>query len=809
LPAGWRSSMNGGRRTMSKVGLESRISIQLVPRKTKRSTPKYRTPSDTSGPPGAQRHDHHLVAALVRPGRRWPRRALIIVLFALLGSAANLAAQGQEPLLKSDIVRLLTTGALSQDEIAGLIGRNCLAFEPTARDREQFRELGASAAVMSAIDECGRRPRTVRVRPAESRVRATAGGTATVVYRVTLGAQPVEGVELVLRGSGALPGGAGADANAFSNSDGNVIFRIPVGSVPGTYQLTAAAAGEEQIEGTRGVVLTVTPSLATTAEVRPQRLEIQRGAAGTFQLTVTVRDQYGNVVADQEVALRPSSPAMGIQDARGTTDSRGEVTFSINKADVLESGRLAIVVGPNEVESVAVAVFAGEVASELTKFVAGTEQSGAVNSTLPRRLVLEVRDEAGLPIAGQQVVFTATNARVQPPVATTDSAGLASVSVQLGSELGLATISALVAGETVETTIRVMPGPAVSVGLLRNERAIGDELLIESKREVTLRVTARDAYGNRTQVTELRARSEDESVLRVLGVASDASGGRVTLIPRRDGQTRVIIDAAGLSEAVPVRLVLSKRPAFSGYTDLYGSGAVMTPHAFISPGEIDVAGVLGAALPQISGKREVDEGGSLVASWRGRAELGFTAYSTKDFGVPVKVQVLPPGPRGLAIAIGALNLVPVSDSIGRHGSKGGAEYYENYIDRASPYAVVSFAHRTSTSPIGVMFSLGWGAGMFLEKNPVYSDKGYTSGFFGSAALDAQAAPGVIFRLMLDHDGWDTNVAGTVFLYGVEVTAGLLAIDEGGAETNSHALNQMRFFARIAASLNQSREWLGL
>ena len=31
-------------------------------------------------------------------------------------------------------------------------------------------------------------------------------------------------------------------------------------------------------------------------------------------------------------------------------------------------------------------------------------------------------------------------------------------------------------------------------------------------------------------------------------------------------------------------------------------------------------------------------------SWRGRAEIGVAAYSTKDFGVPAKVQVLAPGP---------------------------------------------------------------------------------------------------------------------------------------------------------------------
>ena len=68
---------------------------------------------------------------------------------------------------------------------------------------------------------------------------------------------------------------------------------------------------------------------------------------------------------------------------------------------------------------------------------------------------------------------------------------------------------------------------------------------------------------------------------------------------------------------------------------------------------------------------------------------------------------------------------------------------------------------------------------------------------------------MVFRLTLELDGWDTNAAGTLLLHSVEVTLGVLAIDEGGAEPNSSALNQMRFFARVGAGLNQSKAWLGL
>ncbi len=98
--------------------------------------------------------------------------------------------------------------------------------------------------------------------------------------------------------------------------------------------------------------------------------------------------------------------------------------------------------------------------------------------------------------------------------------------------------------------------------------------------------------------------------------------------------------------------------------------------------------------------------------------------------------------------------------------------------------------------------------MFLKDNDAYSRSGYTSGLFGAAGLEAEASPGVVFRLTLEHDGWDTNTAATLLWRGVGVTLGVLALDEGGADETSNALNQTRLFLRITASLRQSREWLG-
>src|SRR5947207_12787244 len=84
------------------------------------------------------------------------RGALAVLL--LLGTAPRVDAQTSEPLRKTDLIRLLTGGALSHGEIADLIGRNCLSFTPTSRDRLDLTALGADSLILARMAGCGRGP---------------------------------------------------------------------------------------------------------------------------------------------------------------------------------------------------------------------------------------------------------------------------------------------------------------------------------------------------------------------------------------------------------------------------------------------------------------------------------------------------------------------------------------------------------------------------------------------------------------------------------------------------------------------------
>lgn len=88
--------------------------------------------------------------------------AVNVLLFVLL------ATQGTAPLRKSDLVRLISGSAMPPLELAQLVRRNCLTFQPTERDRTDFQRLGADPSLLAAMNDCARRSSPSRTAPARS-----------------------------------------------------------------------------------------------------------------------------------------------------------------------------------------------------------------------------------------------------------------------------------------------------------------------------------------------------------------------------------------------------------------------------------------------------------------------------------------------------------------------------------------------------------------------------------------------------------------------------------------------------------------
>ena len=192
------------------------------------------------------------------------------------------------------------------------------------------------------------------------------------------------------------------------------------------------------------------------------------------------------------------------------------------------------------------------VSSERSGFVAGGGQNGPAGVRLPRALVFEARDSAGAPLAGRAVVFTGINARIEPASAPTDADGRARVGVTLGERTGSATVLAVVGVVEKQVAFNVSAGAAAQLVVACVASDLGGRVVLRPDTVVALRVTVRDAYGNATRLTGLRAAVADARIVRVRRIVEDSASGSVALKPDQAGTTSLAVIANGLRQYVTV-----------------------------------------------------------------------------------------------------------------------------------------------------------------------------------------------------------------------------------------------------------------
>jgi hypothetical protein len=152
--------------------------------------------------------------------------ALFLVLFVAQGGGA--------PLRKSDLVRLLSGSAMTQQEIAQVVTRNCLTFAPTERDRSDFRRLGAEPVVLAAVEGCERRraAAVARAAPPATRPRRPPAPRPTVPPVVTAtptppsSSPPAAPRRRVSAERSAFVGGGGRSGPAGSRLPRSLIFEL-------------------------------------------------------------------------------------------------------------------------------------------------------------------------------------------------------------------------------------------------------------------------------------------------------------------------------------------------------------------------------------------------------------------------------------------------------------------------------------------------------------------------------------------------------------------------------------------------------
>src|SRR5437016_4934308 len=286
-------------------------------------------------------------------------------------------AQGAQPLRKAELVRMLARRALSKPQIATLVRRNCVTFQPTAHDRTELRAAGADDAVLAAIDQC-LRARLARVTPPPS-PRPVAPAPSPVVAVTDTSARPAPpppppprpvmsehltqftgGAELHGSVGSTLPqalvlevrdttgapfvgqpvtittssgGGTVTPSAAESDTSGVVRVRVTLGERAGPTTITATVGTL-----TRTVLVRADPG-------PPEALVLERGdtpvvgsltlrSRDTVVLRVVARDRYGNRTALDKFAATTTARAIALTAT--ATDAAGSVTLVPRRSGVGE-----------------------------------------------------------------------------------------------------------------------------------------------------------------------------------------------------------------------------------------------------------------------------------------------------------------------------------------------------------------------------------------------------------------------------------------------------------------------------------------
>jgi hypothetical protein len=421
---------------------------------------------------------------------------LLLLLFAA-------PALGQDaPLRKSDIVRMLSGSTYSVGEVATIVRSNCLSFTPTDRDMADFRDLGATDAVLEAVRGCASRRAaegagandqrpvvlpTYQVEPVSTLITAPVDSVALVTVLVRRGGQPADGLQITLRGSGDIEGGATADRVATSGADGRATVRVPTGTRVARYPLEIAAT-RGILTGTTNLTLETTPGPPAVLS-SPTSPLTYRG--GDLELPIRVLDPLGNVVPDAEIAVAGMPDGSVLN--RGSTGADGQLAMTLAAEDMRDVNRLVI---SSEGGTLAEIELRFDIRAATMQFIAGTSQTGVPEERFENPVTVEVYDVAGQPAANVEVQFTVRNGRLDAETLRTGADGRASVRVTAGSD----------ASRPVE--IRARSGPAEVVASLPvlSREGIAAEIMAQAQRRLAAGDTTA-AVNTYRRATELNPQS--------------------------------------------------------------------------------------------------------------------------------------------------------------------------------------------------------------------------------------------------------------------------------------------------------------
>jgi Big-like domain-containing protein/invasin-like protein/calcineurin-like phosphoesterase family protein len=315
--------------------------------------------------------------------------------------------------------------------------------------------------------------------------------TITVTAR-DAGGNPISGASVVLTASGS--GDSLVQPAAVTTAAGVASGSLSA-TIAGTKTITATVNGTPITKQPTVIVTPAAPSGAqTTIAAAPASIAASNGGF-TSTITVTAKDDFGNVVSGAIVALAATGGGNTIVQPSGPTSAGGVATGSLSSTLVGTKTVSATVNGLPVTATTTVTVVAGEVSVSQSTIVAVADTITASTGTSVDTFTITAKDDQGNVIPGVAVVLAATgSANVLGQPAGTDANGVAKGTLR-STVAETKIVSATIDGTGIDRVDTVTVKAAAVAGLafvVQPSNAIAGVAM-----SPTVQVEVRDAFANR------------------------------------------------------------------------------------------------------------------------------------------------------------------------------------------------------------------------------------------------------------------------------------------------------------------------
>jgi hypothetical protein len=275
---------------------------------------------------------------------------------------------------------------------------------------------------------------------------------------------------------------------------------------------------------------------------------LQTGPAGAvlpIALGVTVQDANKNTVPGITVTFDDGGKGGVLNPPSVVSDANGKARATYQLPNL--PGKYFVFARSSGLNSIKFGETAVVGAPANVAIVSGDNQTTSVGSPLPQPLKVKITDQAGNPVVGTSVTFTAPSGSFTGSPATTDAGGNATATYTAGTVAGIITITATAGSASATFHERVTPDAPASVIV-----SGGDQQSAPAGTQLPqpLSVVVQDQYAN--PVSGVGVTFDDGGAGGIFGygnaVVTDNSGAAVEIytLPGSAGLVTISASVAGV-----------------------------------------------------------------------------------------------------------------------------------------------------------------------------------------------------------------------------------------------------------------------